>query len=241
MKTFAFTLVCCLVTVAALPALAQRAPLINEFVFNHTGTDDHEFVEIFAEPNADLSAYSIIGLEGDGTGAGVIDNIFNIGTTDAAGFWTTGFLTANTLENGTLSLLLVVGFSGSLGQDLDADNDGTLDATPWSSIAGAVAVWDGGASDWAYADTVLGPSFDGLGLTVGGASRIPNGVDTNSVADWMRNDFDGEGLPGFIGTPVLGEALNTPGTCNMPVVPEPATLGLVAVGGLVLLLRKKRS
>jgi hypothetical protein len=234
-------LVLCLAAGVALPALAQRAPLINEFVINHVGTDDYEFVEIFAEPNANLSAYSIIGLEGDGTGAGVIDNIFNIGTTDAAGFWTTGFLTANTLENGTISLLLVSGFYGSTGQDLDTDNNGVLDTTPWSFIADTVAVWDGGASDQTYADTVLDPLFDGLGLTVGGASRIPNGVDTNTVADWMRNDFDGEGLPGFVGTPIWGEALNTPGTCNMPVIPEPATLGLAAVGALMLLLRRKRS
>jgi hypothetical protein len=220
-------------------AFAQVAPIINEFVFNHTGTDDHEFIEMFGEPNADLSVYSIIGLEGDGIGAGVVDNVFNIGTTDGGGFWTTGFLTANTLENGTLSLLLVVGFTGSLGQDLDADNDGMLDAFPWSSIADAVAVWDGGASDWTYADAVLDPSFDGLGLTVGGASRIPNGFDTDAASDWMRNDFDGFGLPGFVGTPVLGEAINTPGTCNTPFVPEPGTLVLVVLGPSALLLRRR--
>ena len=32
-------------------------PLINEFVFNHTGTDNSEFVEIFGDPNTDYSAY----------------------------------------------------------------------------------------------------------------------------------------------------------------------------------------
>jgi predicted extracellular nuclease len=36
----------------------------------------------------------------------------------------------------------------------------------------------------------------------------------------VRNDFDGEGLPGFTGTPVYGEAYNTPGAEN-EIVPEP--------------------
>jgi predicted extracellular nuclease len=39
------------------------------------------------------------------------------------------------------------------------------------------------------------------------------------VADWTVNDFDGEGLPGFTGTPVPGEAYNTPGAINA-LVPE---------------------
>jgi hypothetical protein len=51
----------------------------------------------------------------------------------------------------------------------------------------------------------------------GGASRIPNGVDTDAVGDWVRNDYSGEGLPGFVGTPEYGEAYNTPGLINEPV------------------------
>jgi hypothetical protein len=235
MRTSVFTLLLCFV---AGISLAQVAPVINEFVFNHAGTDDYEFVEIFASPNTDLSRYTILGIEGDNTGAGLIDNVFNVGSTDAAGFWTTGFL-SNVLENGTLSLLLVVGFSGAAGQDLDTDNDGVLDATPWNSLADTVAVWDGGLSDWTYANVVLDPSFDGLGLTVGGASRIPNGIDTDTVSDWVRNDYEGAGLPGFLVQADLGEAINTPGAVNAVAIPEPATLVLALLGGLAFLRRKR--
>ena len=35
----------------------------------------------------------------------------------------------------------------------------------------------------------------------GGASRIPDGTDTDTTADWVRNDFDLAGIPGFTGTP----------------------------------------
>ncbi|MBN1917728.1 MAG: hypothetical protein JW889_07460 [Verrucomicrobia bacterium] len=234
-------LVFCLTAGLALPALAQRSPVINEFVFNHAGTDDYEFIEVFGEPGADLSAFWIIGIEGDSGGPGVVDNVFNVGTTDASGFWTTGFVPANTLENGTLSLLLVVDFLGNVGEDLDANDDGVLDSTPWGFIADAVAVFDGGISDWVYTPVLLAPDFDGGSFAVGGASRIPNGLDTDTVGDWMRNDFDGAGLPGLIGTPVVGEALNTPGTCNLPVIAEPATLGIAALGGLAVLLRRRRA
>ena len=46
------------------------------------------------------------------------------------------------------------------------------------------------------------------------ASRIPDGTDTDSPSDWMRNDFDLYGISGFAGSPVNGEAINTPGAEN---------------------------
>ncbi|MFW6063287.1 MAG: ExeM/NucH family extracellular endonuclease, partial [Chloroflexota bacterium] len=188
-------------------------PVINEFVFNHTGADTHEYVEIFGTPNADYSTYAVLQIEGDGDGAGVIDSVHTVGVSDANGLWTTGFLSGD-FENGTVTLLLVEEFTGSAGDDLDSDNDGVLDAQPWARIVDDVAVSDGGADDRTYAGTVLAGGFDGVSFTPGGASRIPNGADTDTVDDWMRNDFDGEGLPGFTGTPEAGEALNTPGALN---------------------------
>ena len=184
-------------------------PLINEFVFNHTGADTHEFVESLGDPNGDYSTFALLEIEGDsGATTGRVDDVFPLGTTDANGYFSTGYLA--TIENGSVTLLLVEGFSGSIGDDLDTDDDGTLDSTPWTRLVDDIAVSDGGASDRTYSTTVLVSGFDGVGFTPGGASRIPNGGDTNSVADWVRNDFDGEGLPGFTGTPDAGEALNTP-------------------------------
>jgi len=52
-----------------------------------------------------------------------------------------------------------------------------------------------------------------------GRSRIPDGYDTRIPDDWMRNDFDLYGIPGYAGTPVLGEAVNTPGAPNEAYVP----------------------
>ncbi|HRQ22648.1 MAG TPA: lamin tail domain-containing protein, partial [Anaerolineales bacterium] len=201
-------------------------PIINEFVFNHVGTDTHEYVEILGDPNTDYSAYSILQIEGDTTGAGVIDSVHTIGTTDANGYWFTGFLT-NVFENGTVTLLLVKDFTGAVGNNLDTNNDGVFDTTPWEAIVDSIAVNDGGAGDITYGPVTLGVAYDGLPFAPGGASRIPDGTDTDTVADWVRNDFDGEGLPGFIGTPEFGEAFNTPGAVNAAVPP-------VAVGNVVI-------
>ena len=200
-----------LLTTAAATAANAADPVINEFVLNHVGSDTFEYVEVFDAPGADLSALTLLEIEGDSGGAGRIDTVLPVGNTNSGGFWTAGFF-RNDLENGTVSLLLVEDFTGAAGDDLDTDNDGVLDSTPWARVADSVAVFDGGGSDRTYANTVLGASFDGGAFTPGGASRIPDGIDTNGAADWTRNDFALVGIPGVSGS--SSEALNTPDASN---------------------------
>lgn len=191
-------------------ARASADPVINEFVANHTGADSGAFVEIFGDPSTDYSTLTLLEIEGDGGGAGTIDAALPVGTTDAAGYWTDD----EDMENGTITILLVEGFTSSVGTDLDTNNDGAFDSTPWTRVVDGVATTDGGGSDLAYSSTVLAAFFDGNPFGPGGASRIPNGTDTDAVTDWTRNDFDGFGLPGFPGSPAIGEAENTPGAVN---------------------------
>ena len=199
------------------------APLINEFVFNHVGADTHAFIEFSGEADTDYSVLSIIEIEGDSatTGPGVIDAVLPVGTTDASGSW----VSDEDVENGSVTLLLVAGFSGVSGDDLDVDNNGVLDSTPWTEVLDGVAISDGGSSDHTYAVT-LQPGYDGNSFTVGGASRIPNRTETDSQADWMRNDFDLAGITGFFGTPAIGEAYNTPGAVNESILVSMDPLGI---------------
>ena len=202
-------------------AIGPRDPVINEFVANHTGADSEAFVEVFGDANTDYSALTVLEIEGDSSGAGVIDAVLPVGTTNGGGYW----IDSEDMENGTLTILLVENFSGSVGNDLDTDNDGTLDSTPWTRIVDDVAVSDGGFADKTYSSTVLAPFFDGNSFGAGGASRSPNGTDTDMAADWVRNDFDGFGFPGFPGSPALGEAENTPDAVNVAITVATDPLG----------------
>ena len=70
----------------AVPAVAQATDsVLNEFVANHTGTDTNEFVEVAGEASTDYSTLSVLEIEGDGGGAGAVDGVFDVGTTNADG------------------------------------------------------------------------------------------------------------------------------------------------------------
>lgn len=198
-------------------------PTINEFSASTTGTDV-EFVEFFGSPNLDYSAYTFLGIEGDGSTLnsyeGYVDNVIPLGTTDVNGIYLAD-LASNTLENGTISFLLVTGNTAVVGDDLDIEDDGVLDSQPWSEIVDSVAVHDGDADDLIYTTPVLGVAYDGLPYAPGGASRIPDGFDTDAATDWVRNDFDLAGIQGYDGTPIYGEAYNTPGELNELVPNSP--------------------
>lgn len=182
------------------PPPPPAPPILNEIVADHVGSDTEEFVEVFGDGDSDFSDYWILILDGNGQ----TDEAVQVGSTGAQGFWVST-LADDSLTDATATFLLVESWTGTLGQDLDTDDDGTLDVTPWTTLVDDVA-FDKGAGE-VYSTSDLG--------NIGGASRLPNGTDTDSAADWQQNDFDGAGLPGFMGSPGSGESWNTPGTTNL--------------------------
>ena len=190
----------------------EDPPLIHEVVVDHVGADDHEFVEIWGDSNADYSASSLLVIDKTGR----VDKVLPLGTTGAEGFWSSGFLTDQFL-NETLTLILVEAWSGSVGLDLDTNDDGAFDSTPWDTLYDSLSIRHG-VAEVTYSSTILSFDFDGGSDPVGGAARVPNFSDTDGVLDWLRNDFDGAGFDGFAGTLIPGEAENTPGSVNVPHV-----------------------
>lgn len=191
-------------------------PVINELVAYHQGSGC-ELLEVAGSASTSYDAYSLLVLDGDGGGdPGLVQRIFPVGTTSADGLWVTATLPANTLQNGAASYLLVEAFTGDVDDDLDAGDDGTFDVEPWTALVDSVSVDDATGVNVHYGEPVLLESFDGGDTPVGGASRIPDGTDTDAAADWVRNDSAGDGLPGACdqGTATAGEALNTPGEPN---------------------------
>ena len=199
-------------------------PVINEFVMDHIGSDTNEFIEVYGAASTDYSTLTLIVVDGNNTAAGEIDNIFNLGTTNSGGYWATPFQ-SNALTNNTRTIFLVENFTGALGDDLDTDNDGILDITPWAAILDDVAVQENGTTEIVYSTVSLVQGFAGSSFEVGGASRIPNGTDTDAITDWMRNDYHGEGFgASFTGTPMVGEAINTYNAENQAYVAPTGTI-----------------
>jgi uncharacterized protein len=197
----------------ASPAVAAEHPVINEFSADIVSTDTNgEFVEVLAAPGTDLSGYRLLQVEGDAnTNLGKVIRVDAAPALNAAGLGVLQY-PLNGLQNGSASLLLVQG-TATAGQQIDADRDGVVDAGLGFTVVDAVGVLDADAGDLAWG-TVLSRSFDGGSATVGGASRVPDGTDTDAAADWVRNAFNGAGLSGYATAAVPGEAWNTPGEPN---------------------------
>ncbi|MSR34221.1 MAG: hypothetical protein EXS12_05410, partial [Phycisphaerales bacterium] len=150
---------------------------LNEVRIDQQGTDNDEFAELSGEPGADLSSltYIVIGDGSSTTKSGVIECVMPlIGKTmpanglflitskvtgqDGIAFGKTGDLQSTTLvfENSdNVTHLIVRSFTGTLAQDLDTNDDGALEFTPWASVVEGLAVCNTTApapvtSEWWY-------------------------------------------------------------------------------------------
>ncbi|MCE9620085.1 MAG: hypothetical protein K8R92_09245 [Planctomycetes bacterium] len=185
----------CVDAAGTLTACGGGSPIayLNEARFDEVNTDVDEYVEIKAEPGTDLSALTFI-VVGDGsnvTKSGVIECVVPLtgqvvpesglfvitlktegaNPQDGIALDFPGDLQVATLnlENSdNLTLMLVDGFSGALNDDLDADDDGVMETTPWAgvedsiSIVGTVhAAPTGTTEEWWYASRI-GPNVTGL-------------------------------------------------------------------------------
>lgn len=225
--------------------------LLNEVFVNPPGADDNrEYVELIspAGGNVPLTGLWLLEIEGDGTGSGFIDMAIDLSSysTGANGLALigAGYETAQpwgelvdadttlinlirnplTMENGTITLLLVSGFTGAVGQDVDTDNDGVLDAVPWVGVVDSVG-WsngDTGARVYSPASLVL------VSGTPGAATRLLNNTDDASFAAWYAGDILA-GPPDITynqetGSENLPEgAILTPGAANYAAENSPPT------------------
>lgn len=127
---------------------------INEIRIDQPGGDSDEYFELTGAPNTSLDGLTYIVI-GDGAGgSGTIEAVVDLtgNAINANGFFlvaegtfsltTTVDLTTNVnFENGdNVTHLLLDGFTGANGDDLDTDDDGTLDVTPWNAIISGVAL-----------------------------------------------------------------------------------------------------
>jgi uncharacterized protein len=235
MKRFRFLSIAAL---AAAPALADVT--INEIRIDHAGSDTDEYFELAGLPGEDLSSLTYVVI-GDGTGgSGIVERAFSLsgaipadGYLLAAGDANTFGAAADLLftpatdyfENSdNLTHLLVTGWSGAVAADLDTNDDGVLDLTPWTTVVDIIALIETpnpptvAGNEWYYGPNGVGP--DGT-FVPGHVYRLPNGN-----GPWSIGPFDN--------TP--GIRLDTPGSEN---VPEPTSLALLALGGFFAARRRR--
>ncbi|WP_430591504.1 ExeM/NucH family extracellular endonuclease [Humidisolicoccus flavus] len=198
------------------PASAAAYPVINEFVINHVGDDINEYIEVYTEtPDFSLDGFSLIQVEGDTntrTGQVISSVALTEVATDENGFFVHSY-PMNGLQNGSSTIALIEG-SVALDTPVDGNNDGLIDSDLGFTVVDSVALLDSDAGDRAFSETILPSGFQGSNGAVGGASRVQDGVDTNTADDWVINHFNLVGLPGIVGDLTPGQALNTPGQPN---------------------------
>jgi len=239
------------ITSSFLVVCSQAAVVFSEFEPNPAGGDpsDSTFELAGGVPSASFDYY-IVSLENDGFNGRIDRSARVTGTFDVAGL---ASVTTPDLENPTFTALLVDIGGGdsadfSIGDDLDAADDGNLILPTSWTILDAV-----GVSDEVDDDSVL------YGETLGGSNILHNGefepllvFRDGSTGDWYQTvtiDFGSpeERVGAYAATPAGeltaanfgGSLAPTYGTVNPTFVPEPST---ALLGGIALLglFRRRR-
>ena len=195
-------------------------PFLNDIGVSDTGADA-EFFELAGAAGTPLSALDLVLVNRTGE---VAEHIDLSGTIPADGFWVATSPEAdtfygvtgdqsfpdNTFSNASRTYLLVRDFSGTVGDDLDTNDDGTLDLTPWLAEIDAVAII-GNDDPLVYAGAVVGPDATFLAP---GAFRCPD-----ATGAWFQHSFSPES-----GTPGAANDCGQP-----PAVAEPLLLTEIVV------------
>ena len=195
---------------ACSEVIADDFVLLNEIRTDQPGGDIDEYIELMGTPGMDLTGLSILVLGDSGSSTGVIETLvpldgmsitasgllvlaedtFTLGTADV--------VTDLSLENSdNLTFILVGGFSGLLGDGLDADADGILDSEPWTTELDRIALVEEAnpplSTEYHYGPPMVGPDGD---FAPGHIFRCGD--------DWFVGPYD----------PADAGALDTPGDLN---------------------------
>lgn len=185
---------------------------INEVRIDQGGADNDEYFELIGAGSSSLDGLTYLVIGDGAAGSGVIENVTDLTgqSIPGDGFFvaaegdtftlaTEDYSTTLNFENSdNVTHMLVSNFTGANGDDLDSDDDGVLDTTPWTAVVDCIGLVETvGSGDEIYCGTTVGP--DGS-FVPGHAHVCPTGWE---VADFTLGVDD------------------TPGTANACVGPTP--------------------
>ncbi|MGE3240188.1 MAG: PEP-CTERM sorting domain-containing protein [Pirellulales bacterium] len=252
---------------AACVGTARAGIIINEIGIDLPGTDNgQEFFELKSTTNGveSLSGLHLLSIEGDGASAGTIDQAISLGSfstgTNGLFLWRDAATVLSPaphpatvvnvadfspdLENGSNTFVLVSGFSGAVGNDLDTNDDGMLDSTPWTSVVDSIGLAENdGAANRFYLGTgfAANPTFN------------PDALIRLSDGSWFAADVTGASPGPYAFDPAETENLSgaavsiatfdittlTPGNVNP--IPEPTTALLLGLATLAVAAGRRRA
>ncbi|MEZ6003727.1 MAG: hypothetical protein R3F33_06035 [Planctomycetota bacterium] len=222
-----------LLTVVALTPLVQAQVQLSEV----RAASAPEYVELQGTPGQSLNGIWYLNI-GFGAGSGTVrsavdltgaqigpNGYLSIGRSDYIygdlGFEVLGSNFLDIHDNITLTHVLVSNFTGTLGSNLDPDNNGILENPPWTALIDSVAVLsDSTISSWPYSPTQVpavagaeahlvyrcgstwqaGPNNPLAGLGTPGYPNPCAGVQSISFCDPAFNNSTGQPAS-MVGTP----------------------------------------
>ncbi|MEM1206176.1 MAG: hypothetical protein AAGN66_23295 [Acidobacteriota bacterium] len=211
------------VALAAILLLAGSAfagtITINEVRIDQPSTDNDEYFELVGAASASLNGLTYLVIGDGGGGDGTIEAVVDLtgSSIPADGIFLAGeasmaiampdLTTTLNFENGdNVTHLLVTGFTGSNGDDLDTNDDCVLDSTPWTTVVDGLALIE-------EANPPSGTEchYGNLGVAI-------VGPDGSFVPGHVGRDPDGSG-PWIIGAFATDDGTDSPGDSNVGVIP----------------------
>ncbi len=153
---------------------------INEIRIDQPGADNDEYFELKGKISASIDGvtYLVIG-DSPAGGSGVIEAVIDLDGNSIGpmgffvvaeatfGLGSVDLITTLNFENSdNVTHLLVFNFTGENGDDLDIDDDGTLDLTPWEVMIDLIALVEDDQpvdpdDEHHYGPPAIGPTKDG--------------------------------------------------------------------------------
>ncbi len=187
---------------------------INEIRIKQQGSNDDEYFELFGQSGESLDGLTYVVIDSTSTnkGSGLLREAVSLEgqSFDANGFFVvaqdafdddlgTANLKVSDLRfpsQNAVTHLLVEGFDSdvaSVGDDLDTNNNGTLDITPWTNIVDSVAFVGSNANQNVYSSTRVGPSDGSVPAHI---FRSPDGTGSFQIGSFSLGSSTLADTPG---------------------------------------------